>query len=79
MFLDEIETLENHFSWSSKKNEAYSRREFLGSKILVELWLVLRAFERVRAGCMIALVESVSRNSQLHKPSQFSVVTIFFT
>ena len=63
----------------ARKNEAYSRREFLGSKILVELCLVLRAFERVRAGCMIALVESVSRNSQPHKPSQFSVVTIFFT
>ena len=34
---DEIKTLENHFSWSSKKNEAYSRREFPGSRILADL------------------------------------------
>ena len=69
----EIE-IENHFSWSSEK-----KWSLLSSRILVELCLVLRSFERVRAGCMIALVESVSRNSQPHKPSQFSVVTIFFT
>ena len=38
MFRDEIETSENHFSWSSEKNEADSRREFPGSRILADLW-----------------------------------------
>merc|ERR1711928_155242 len=39
MFRDEIETSENHFSRSSEKNEADSRREFPGSRILADLCL----------------------------------------
>ena len=37
VFRDEIETLQNHFSWSSEKKWSWLSREFLGSRILVDL------------------------------------------
>ena len=60
MFRDEIETSENHFSWSSEKNEADSRREFPGSRILADLWfesaqnryLSKKEFGQTREGCL---------------------------
>ena len=46
MFRDHIETAENQFSGRARKNEADSRREFPGSRILADLCLVFEILSK---------------------------------